>query len=401
MTWEDIQDEPIQIESHEFESMLEKLGFLVKKLRFLDESNSALVALQEKVELLSQSHSEMILSHDLHHVLKAGLSSFHELVKTKVCSVFLVDEEKFDFVHKMSIPENLSSAIQEEVDAQIRSGSFGCVVNKGLPTCIPTEVMGKEANEPLSVMLAPLSNRNRTIGVAVVVFEQDQDFVRQQTLKLLYLIVGLFSLSLENAYLFNDLKLSYFDTIKAVTNSIEARDPYTRGHSQRVGKIAKAISEELDWSQKEKDLIDWGAVLHDVGKIGIPDAVLNKPGKLTDEEYGIIKSHPTIGAEIVKEISFLQPVMPYVVQHHERFDGKGYPKGLAGEAIAVKARLLAVADCYDAMTTDRPYRKSLEPQIACDEIVNNAGTQFDPEMVEAFKKSFHSGNKAYDKVSHS
>jgi putative nucleotidyltransferase with HDIG domain len=252
--------------------------------------------------------------------------------------------------------------------------------------------MGKETNEPLSIMLAPLSNRNRTIGMAAVVFEEDQDFVRQQTLKLLYLVVGFLSLSLENAYLFNDLKRSYFDTIRAVTNSIEARDPYTRGHSQRVSEIAKAIAEELDWSQGETDLIDWGAVLHDVGKIGIPDTVLNKPGKLTDEEYEIIKSHPFIGSEIVKEISFLEPILPYVLQHHERFDGKGYPNGLAGEDISVKARLLAVADCYDAMTTDRPYRKGLEPKIAYNEIVANAGTHFDPEIVKAFEKSWQAGN---------
>jgi putative nucleotidyltransferase with HDIG domain len=383
-----MDEKDIQIGSDKFESMVEKQDFLVKKLRFLDESNSALIALQDKIEWLSQSHSEMILSHDLYHVLETGLSSFRELVRTKVCSVFLVDEERFDFVHKMSIPETLSSAIQEEVVAQIDSGSFGWVISKGLPTCIPTDVMGKETNEPLSIMLAPLSNKNRTIAMAAVVFEQDQDFVRQQTLKLLYLVVGFLSLSLENAYLFNDLKRSYFYTIRAVTNSIEARDPYTRGHSQRVSEIAKAIAEELDWSQGEKDLIDWGAVLHDVGKIGIPDTVLNKPEKLTDEEYEIIKSHPSIGSEIVKEISFLEPILPYILEHHERLDGKGYPNGLAGEDISIKARLLAVADSYDAMTTDRPYRKGLEPMIAYDEIVVNAGTHFDPEIVKAFKRSW-------------
>ncbi len=392
----EMEDKDInQIGSDEFESMLEKLGFLVKKLRFLDESNSALVALQDKIERLSQTHSEMILSQDLYHVLETGLSSFRELVKTEVCSVFLVDEEGFDFVHKISIPASLSSAIQEEVKAQIGSGSFGWVVSKGRPACIPTEVMGKETDDSLSIMLAPLSNRDRTIGVAAVVFEQDQDFQRQQTLKLLYLIAGFFSVSLENAYLFSDLKRTYFDTIRAVTNSIEARDPYTRGHSQRVGEIAKTIAEELDWSQREKDLIDWGAVLHDVGKIGTPDTVLNKPGKLTDEEFGIIKAHPSIGAEIVKEISFLEPIVPYVCEHHERFDGKGYPKGLAGEDISIKARLLAIADCYDAMTTDRPYRKGMEAQIAFNEIVTNSGTQFDPKMVAAFKKSYESGKEVY------
>ncbi|NVM56570.1 MAG: HD domain-containing protein, partial [Desulfobacterales bacterium] len=359
-----MEEKHIQISSDEFESMVEKLGFLVKKLRFLDESNTALIALQDKIERLSQSHSEMILSHDPQQVLETGLSTFGELVKAKVCSVFLVDEEKLEFVHKISIPETFSSAVQKEVDAQIDSGSFGWVINKGLPTCIPTEVIGKDTNQPLSIMLTPLSHRNSTIGAAAIVFEHDQDFVRQQTMKLLYLIAGFFSLSLENAYLFDDLKRGYFDTIRAVTNSIDARDPYTRGHSQRVGVIAKTIAEELDWSQEEKDVIDWGAALHDMGKIGIPDVILKKPGKLTDEENGVIKSHPSIGAEIVKEISFLEPIMPYVLEHHERYDGKGYPKGLAGDNISIKARLLAVADCYDAMTTDRPYRKGLETQTA-------------------------------------
>lgn len=394
-----MEEKHIQISSDEFESMVEKLGFLVKKLRFLDESNTALIALQDKMEQMSQSHSKMILSHDPQQVLETGLSTFGKLVKAKVCSVFLVDEEKLEFVHKISIPETFSSAVQKEVDAQIDSGSFGWVINKGLPTCIPTEVIGKDTNQPLSIMLTPLSHRNRTIGAAAIVFEHDQDFVRQQTMKLLYLIAGFFSLSLENAYLFDDLKRGYFDTIRAVTNSIEARDPYTRGHSQRVGEIAKTIAEELDWSQEEKDVIDWGAALHDVGKIGIPDVILKKPGKLTDEEYGVIKSHPSIGAEIVKEISFLEPIMPYVLEHHERYDGKGYPKGLAGDNISIKARFLAVADCYDAMTTDRPYRKGLETQTAFNEIVTNAGTQFDPEIVGAFKRAFDSGNKLFAKVS--
>jgi putative nucleotidyltransferase with HDIG domain len=196
---------------------------------------------------------------------------------------------------------------------------------------------------------------------------------------------------LQNAYLFNDLKRSYFDTIQGVTNSIEARDPYTTGHSQRVGQIAKAIAEELGWSDDEIELIDWGGMLHDVGKIGINDAVLNKPGKLEDEEYEAIKLHPVIGAQIVKDISFLEPVVPYILEHHERFNGKGYPRGLTGDEISLKGRLLAVADVYDAMTTDRPYQKAFEPEVAVKKILGNTNSDFDPNIVKAFERLWLSG----------
>jgi putative nucleotidyltransferase with HDIG domain len=155
------------------------------------------------------------------------------------------------------------------------------------------------------------------------------------------------------------------------------------------------IAEELGWAKEDLDLIVWGGMLHDVGKIGVPDAVLNKPGTLTNEEYEMIKSHPLIGAHIVKEISSLKPIIPYILEHHERYDGKGYPQGLAGEAISIKGRLLAVADTYDAMTSDRVYRKGLDPEYAFQEIVNNARTQFDPIIVEAFKKSWLSGKDIY------
>ena len=376
--------ELIQIDSDEFKSVVEKL-------HFLEESNSALVVIQDKIEQLSYFHSEMVLSYDIDHILEKGLTKFKEIVETKVCSVFLVDEQGFEFVHKVSQPEELSSTVQKEVDAQIQSGTFGWIINGGMPTCVPAEVFSGEDNHSLSIIIAPISHKKRTIGVVVIVFEEDQDFIRQQTLKLLYILAGFFSLALQNAYLFNDLKRSYFDTIRGVTNSVEARDQYTRGHSYRVGQIAKAIAEELDWSSDEIELIDWGGMLHDVGKIGVHDAILNKPGKLDKEEYEAIKLHPLIGAQIVKGISFLEPLVPYILEHHERFDGKGYPQGLAGENISIKGRLLAVADAFDAMITDRPYRKGLDAEIALKEVVKNTNSQFDPKIVEAFERSWLSG----------
>jgi putative nucleotidyltransferase with HDIG domain len=362
-----------------------------KRLQYLDEQNRALVSIQDKLERLSDFRSDMILSHDIPEILQSGIAKFQELVKTEACSVFLVDENGFEFRHEISIPEHFAQLMEKELDAQIMSGTFGWIINSGHPACVPTEVFGKGDHRKLSVMIAPLSNKERTLGAVSIVFEQDEDFIRQQTLKLLYILSSFFSLSLENAYLFEDLKKSYFDTIRAVANSVEARDAYTRGHSNRVAEISKIIAAEMGWGRRDLEMIDWGGVLHDLGKVGISDSILNKPGKLTDEEFAIMKSHPSIGAQIIGGIAFLEPLMPYIAQHHERYDGRGYPEGFKGEEIAIQGRLLAIADTYDAMTSDRPYRKGLAAQIAYDEILKCTGTQFDPVLVRAFEKAFKAG----------
>jgi len=362
-----------------------------KRLQYLDEQNRALVSIQDKLERLSDFRSDMILSHDIPEILQSGIAKFQELVKTEACSVFLVDENGFEFRHEISIPEHFAQLMEKELDAQIMSGTFGWIINSGHPACVPTEVFGKGDHRKLSVMIAPLSNKERTLGAVSIVFEQDEDFIRQQTLKLLYILSSFFSLSLENAYLFEDLKKSYFDTIRAVANSVEARDAYTRGHSNRVAEISKIIAAEMGWGRRDLEMIDWGGVLHDLGKVGISDSILNKPGKLTDEEFVIMKSHPSIGAQIIGGIAFLEPLMPYIAQHHERYDGRGYPAGFKGEEIAIQGRLLAIADTYDAMTSDRPYRKGLAAQIAYDEILKCNGTQFDPVIVRAFEKAFKAG----------
>jgi len=378
-----LQNKQTTIDQNELESM-------GKRLRFLEESNGALISIQNKLDRLSRFQSEKLLSYDVDYILETWLLRLRELVKIEVCSVFLV-EEGIEFIHKISKPEKFSPIIQKEIEAQINLGNFGQAISTGVPLSVKTEVFGKENGRRLSIMIAPLSNLQRTIGAVVIVFEEDREFIRQQTLKLLNILVDFFALSLENAYLFDDLKSAYFYTIKAITNSIEARDPYTRGHSERVGQYAKVIAEKFNWDKNEIRLIAWGGMLHDVGKIGISDVILNKPGKLTDDEYHQIQSHPLIGTQIVEGISFLESAIPYILEHHERFDGKGYPKGVAGKNISIKGRLLAVADSFDAMTSDRPYRKALKPEVALDELVRNKGTQFDPEIVRAFEKAWISG----------
>jgi len=179
---------------------------------------------------------------------------------------------------------------------------------------------------------------------------------------------------------------SYKCTVLALSNAVDARDPYTAGHSMRVSKISLLISGELKMADEDTQILEYAALFHDIGKIGIPDDILNKKGKLTDDEYKSVKNHPDIGVNILGEITFLLNALPLIKHHHERFDGKGYPCGIEGEEIPLCSRIIAIADTYDAMTSDRPYRRGFSHSAAVQEILENKGTQFDGMLVDMFMK---------------
>ncbi|NLC63251.1 MAG: HD-GYP domain-containing protein [Thermoanaerobacterales bacterium] len=187
--------------------------------------------------------------------------------------------------------------------------------------------------------------------------------------------------------LYMNMKKVYFDTIQALVTAIEAKDPYTRGHSDRVAHYANLISNEMNLSEKYANSLNCAALLHDIGKIGVPEHILNKPGKLSEEEFEKVKTHPVLGATIVKKIDFMADSSLFIRYHHERQDGTGYPEGLIGDNIPLGAAILSVADAYDALTSDRPYRKAKSPEDAIEEIEKNSGTQFKPEVVRALKKA--------------
>lgn len=180
-------------------------------------------------------------------------------------------------------------------------------------------------------------------------------------------------------------------TAITLAKAIEKRDRYTAGHTDRVTEYAILTAKQLDWPEERLAVLELAGHLHDVGKIGVPDAVLNKPGKLTVEEFEMMKAHPEIGEQILRGIDFLEALVPCVLYHHERYDGKGYPKGLSGEAIPIEGRLLAVSDTFDAMTSSRPYRKQLDPEQAIQEIKRCSGTQFDPNIVGIFLEIWRAG----------
>jgi putative nucleotidyltransferase with HDIG domain len=181
-----------------------------------------------------------------------------------------------------------------------------------------------------------------------------------------------------------ELARSYTATVRALSNAVEARDAYTGKHAERVAAYGIEIARALGVARPDAPEIEFGFLLHDIGKVAIPDSILYKPGALTDEERGRMAKHPEIGAEIVRGIEFLQEPAKVVRSHHERWDGTGYPDGLRAEEIPLPARVFAVADVLDALTTDRPYRPASTFARARKMIVAGAGTQFDPRVVEAF-----------------
>ena len=180
------------------------------------------------------------------------------------------------------------------------------------------------------------------------------------------------------------LKKAYLDIVQSLRATVEAKDSYTRGHSDRVSAYSVLLGKYLKVSDDELEILRIGGLFHDVGKIGIPDTILLKNGKLTDEEYAEIKKHPQIGVDILGDSDMFKNIIPFVKYHHERYDGKGYPEGLSGENIPYIARIAAVADSFDAMSSRRVYRDSLPIEVVKEEIMKNLGTQFDPEIGSVF-----------------
>jgi putative nucleotidyltransferase with HDIG domain len=185
------------------------------------------------------------------------------------------------------------------------------------------------------------------------------------------------------------LNNSVIQTVGSLIMAIEEKDKYTRGHSHRVAFYSSMVAQTMNLSNEEKKELEYAALLHDVGKIGISEQILNKPGRLNNIEYEMIKSHPSKGVKILEPLKFLDNILPIIEAHHERYDGKGYPHGLIHEQIPMLARIICVCDAYDAMTSDRSYRKPMAKELALEEITSSSGSQFDPTVVEAFITTYH------------
>ena len=234
-----------------------------------------------------------------------------------------------------------------------------------------------------SLIAVPLRMKQRLVGwISVTSFTKGKRFDEGQR-KLLSIVGSRAAAAIENARLYEDLRTSFQQTIEGLAKAIDKMDRYTAGHSERVATYAMYLATRLGLSPEQVEIVRQSALMHDIGKIGCV-LNLNKPGKLTQDEYEAFKRHPGYGKDILEPIRFLNPLIPGVHLHHERWDGRGYPLGLKGPDVPLMARIIAVADTYDAMTSDRAYRRALPHEVAVTEIERCSCTQFDPEVCHDF-----------------
>lgn len=339
-------------------------------------------------KLLSRIGTAIVSYEGIDNLLSLIVENASAALEAQMGSLMLVDGERQDLFVKATWSQN-----GQEHDATVRvklgEGIAGWVAREGRP------MRGKSMASALgftnthtsvdcAALCVPLTLREQSIGVLTVLRESGaRPFIEDDEM-LLASIGSQMAVAIENYRLNLDMERTYVETIMALALAVEAKDPYSAGHSKRVGVYAAKIGEAMGLDQEMLRTLQDAGVLHDIGKIGIKDEILLKATSLTADEAKIMQQHPIIGTAIVKPVRSLQKVVAFVRHHHERFDGTGYPAGLKGEEIPLGARILSVADTYDAMITDRPYRKRLSLEEAKAELSRSAGTQHDPVAVEAF-----------------
>ncbi len=314
-----------------------------------------------------------------------------QALKAAASSVLLLDEENQELYFEFA-DGDVGDALKT-IRIGLDSGIAGWVVRNGEPLIV-NDVTSDQRFYPKvdqqtgfvtkSIMCAPLAVHGRVIGVIEVLNKQDGSGFDSEDLETLASVASTAAMAIENARLHVAVLDGYKRTVRALASAIDAKDPYTCGHSQRVKEYALLAARQLGLGTDELEAIEYAGILHDVGKIGIVDTTLRKPSRLQPDEWAIMRGHPVIGANIIGDVPFLHTTRGLVLHHHEKYDGTGYPHGLGGDDIPMGARLIAVADAFDTMTTDRAYRSALSVSYALHELRSCMKTQFCPDAVEAF-----------------
>ncbi|MFH1201854.1 MAG: HD domain-containing phosphohydrolase [Candidatus Omnitrophota bacterium] len=285
------------------------------------------------------------------------------------------------------IDKNNAQAIRIKIGEE----AAGWVMKQAKPLLVPKLASQEEPVDPKVINLfrsplicVPLVYQDRVIGTLSVSGRKNKENFNDDDLILLSNLASQTSVALENARLSEDMERTYFETVSALAIAVEAKDPYNRGHSQHVAEYSVKIAQYLNLDKETIEIVKNAAMLHDIGKIGIGDEVLKKPSELTDEERQVMHNHPLIGESIIRPIHSLARLLDPIKHHHEFLNGSGYPDHLKGDDIPLTARILAVADSFDAMTANRPYRKGMSFEEAKQELKKYSGIYYDPKVVEAF-----------------
>ena len=349
-----------------------------------------------ELEKLLEIGVELAGTLDLGRVLEVALARAEEVCGAETGSIWELDEERGDLFFR--VVRGRAAGEIRDLRVPLGEGIVGSVA-----ACGRAEVVNDVAADPRgrgdaqdifrtrAILAAPLLAGGAVIGVLQLLNPVGRERFSADDLRRMELFAGILAHPLQNARLYAARRRQFLETVIAWAEAIEKKDPYTGGHVRRVMSYSVLLGSEMGLSSEELEDLWLAATLHDVGKIFVHDDILGKPAPLDPAERAAMNRHPSDGAEILSGVRDMRRIVGGVRSHHERLDGKGYPDGLGGEEIPLAARIIAVADTYDAMTTSRPYRAALSAEAAAAEIARSAGAQFHPRVVEAFRRLFDGG----------
>jgi putative nucleotidyltransferase with HDIG domain len=342
---------------------------------------------------------------ELREVLHRSFESVEEILNSERSSVWRLDPTGQTLSFFMARGEGVDEDSMDNLRMKIGEGIVGHAAASRKPVIIqdaPSDPRWSDKVDKLSgfqtksILAVPLEAHGHLLGVLQILNRKDGEAFTDEDAENLTNLGAQIAIAMENATLYEGERRTFLGLATLLAEVIEHRDAYTGGHVKRVVSYSMTMGRRLGFGDVAMDNLKMAAILHDIGKIGIEDRILNKPGKLTAEEVDRMREHVVIGARILGGSPLLQGVVPGVRHHHERFDGGGYPDGLEGSGIPMAARIITVADTFDAMTTTRPYREALDPAVAIAELEEYAGTQFCPEAVAAFRAALEAGDVNMD-----
>lgn len=356
----------------------------------LEGKNLGLNQAIERLQALYKMGLAINATMDLTRLLDLLSSKVMETLKSQVAYILMCNEKTGNLI--VGGAAGISADFDREIEIPLKPGGVSYwVINHNQPKLVENVDQVREFSKMSrlgfireSVICAPLTDKDKVIGTITIANPIDGSAYDESDLELLTTIAAQASVAIRNARLYEEQEQSYLNTVQALVSAVEASDAYTRGHSERVTRYSVSLARHMAIDAELMKNLEQAAILHDIGKIGIDVALLHKKEKLTAADIDVLKLHPSIGVRILEPIHFMSTVRQIIEQHHERYDGKGYPHGLTGDQWRIEAKILAVCDTYDAMTSDRPYRKALSHAIAVQEIKDHSGSQFDPEVAAAF-----------------
>ena len=354
----------------------------------IEDMSSEIVHVYEELDTIYSLSSKLGSEMDMEEICQRALEETCNVLQSETALLMLYNFKTGQLGIRAYVGRCQGDARLAAVNAF--SGVVGDAFGRRSASVIdrPTPDSGLPIHYPVaSALCIPLVSDNKNIGMIVATDRISGEEFRSQEIKLVDAISTEIAAAIKKSQLYEQINRLFLHTVEALASAIDAKDPYTYGHSRRVADYAALICHELNLSKSESRAIELASILHDIGKIGTPEAILQKPYRLMPDEIVKIKEHPVLGAQILSAIDELKDVIDGIRHHHEHYDGKGYPEQMVSRQIPIQARIIAVADCFDAMTSNRPYRKSLDPEKAIAIMEDCAGSQFDPQIFAAFKSA--------------